>query len=209
MRLSTSRFAQTPINALPEVSLKKVKVLQIATLVSLLACSFKGYHRAVAGIYTLSALKITSDYFFAQDQMIAQIFNLIGGEKQLPGLQEVQFDSSLGVHGNVKKNQDYLVQGWSVSQLSDGRRAFFQNQTIQIDDKNISQTIVFVEKFSVLDMSSHPNITSYSSRLLLSLGIHTLAAAVLNKDTNDGHHSLSFSQAEGKTLIMTGRWGTR
>jgi hypothetical protein len=206
IRLSTSRLAQTPINALPEVSLEKVKVLQIATLVSLLACSFKGYHRAVAGIYTLSALKITADYFFAEDQMIAQIFDRIGGEDKVSNLPEVRFDPALGVRENVQNNQDALSEGWSVSQLSDGRRVFLSKGKQQVDGKDIVETTAFVERFSVLDVSNYPNISSHSNSMLLSLGILTLAVAVLNKDTNDEHHPLDFSQAEGKKLTMTGRF---
>jgi hypothetical protein len=206
VRLS-SRLAETPINALPEVSLEKVKVLQIATLVSLLACSFKGYHRAVAGIYTLSALKIASDYFLDRDQMIAQIFDRVGGDEPFSNLPEVQFDHNLGVRENVERSQDGLDEGWSVSQLSDGRRVFFHKGPTEIDGKNIVETTAFVEKFSVLDVSNFPNITSHSNSTLFSLGIITLAAALLNKDTNDEHHPLGFSRTDGgKMLNMTGRF---
>jgi len=205
-RLSSSRLAQTPVSALPEVSLEKVKVLQIATLVSLLACSFKGYHRAVAGIYTLSALKITSDYFFAKDQMIEQIFARIGGEDKVSNLPEVQFNPELAVPQNVQNNQDALAEGWSVSQLSDGRRVFFNKGTQEVDGKNIVETSVFVERFSVLDVSNYPKVTSHSNSMLLCLGIITLGVAVLNKDTNDEHHQLNFSRAQGKMLTMTGRF---
>lgn len=205
VRLYTSRFAQMPVSAFSEVSLEKVKVLQIATLVSLLACSFKGYHRAVAGIYTLSALKITVDYFFADDQMIAQIFNRIGGEEKVSNFPEIQFDPELGVLPNVQNNQDALAEGWSFSQLSDGRRVCLFKGTQQWDGKDIVETTAFVEKFSLIDTGSQPpNITSQSRGKLLLLAMITLAAAVLNKDTNDEHYQLDLSQTEGKRLTMTG-----
>jgi len=206
VRLS-HRLGETPINALPEVSLDKVKVLQIATLVSLLVCSFKGYHRAVAGIYTLSALKIASDYFLDRDQMIAQIFDRVGGDEPFSNLPEVQFNPELGVRENVENSQDGLDKGWSFFRVSDGRRVFLHKAIEEINDKDITVTTAFVEKFSVLDMSNSPNITSHSKSMLLSLGIITLAVAVLNKDTNDEHHSLGYSRTDGgKMLTITGRF---
>jgi len=207
-RLSSSRLAQTPVSALPEVSLEKVKVLQIATLVSLLACSFKGYHRAVAGIYTLSALKITADYFFAQDQMMAQIFNRIGGEDKVSELPEVQFDPNLGVRQNVENSQDALADKWSFSQLSDGRRVFFFKGPIDIDGKNIVETTAFVEKFSLQDLPNSHSVSSNPGLYLLSSGIEAIQGALLNEDTNNMNQSLHFSQAEGKgkRLTMTGRF---
>ena len=53
----------------------EVKFLQIAASISLIVCSFKKYHRAIAGTYILCASKISYDYFFTQDQMIAKIFD--------------------------------------------------------------------------------------------------------------------------------------
>lgn len=205
VRLS-SRLGETPINALPEVSLEKVKFLQIATLVSLLACSFKGYHRAVAGIYTLSALKITCDYFFAQDQMMVQIFDRIGGEEKVSDLPEVQFNPGLGVRENVERSQDGLGEGWSVSRVSDGRRVFFYKGNEEIDSKDITVTTAFVEKFSLQDLPRSDDVSSHPGLYLLSSGIEAIQGALLNEETNDMHQSLRFSQADGKVLNMTGRF---
>ncbi len=199
-RLSSSRFAQTPINALPEVSLEKVKVLQIATLVSLLACSFKGYHRAVAGIYTLSALKITSDYFFAQDQMIAQIFEEIGGEDKVSELPQIQFDPNLGVIENVNNNQNVLSLGWSVSYLSDGRRIFFLKDERTVDELQKAEVIAFVEQLSFLDL---PRVISNMDPI-----VGSIFDAIVNKDTNTLGRELSYSQRNKniKSLSVRGRF---
>jgi len=137
---------------------------------------------------------------------MAQIFDRIGGEEKVSNLPEVQFDPDLGVCENVEKSQDDLAAGWSVSRISDGRRVFLSKRTQEIFGKDVAVTTAFVEKFSVLDISNVPNITSHSRGMLFSLSIITLAAAVLNKDTNDEHHILGFSLNNGKMLNMTGRF---
>ena len=198
MLLSVTRLYRALDDSFKSIELRYV---EIAATIAFLISAFKNTPRATAALYTLSVAKIAGDYFFKEDPMIANVFELVGGDRKVRGLPRIVFDPAKSLFENVSQAQNIARIGWSIADTADGRRVFFHKFIPRHYMLEITSVTAYVEKLSYAELPhDRPNVTN-ARNLVISI-----LFAFLNMDRNDFQRVLEYqSDNKASWLTVSGR----